>query len=79
MQMRWKVLLKRAHNFRGSYRNKGITTINPKGKNMENKRSKEMQEIVERVLKSFNRGSMKVKEVKFEDLVPKSKGGNAPG
>ena len=46
---------------------------------MENKRSKEMQEIVERVLRSFNRGNMKVKEVKFEDLVPKSKGGNAKG
>ena len=67
------------HNFRGSYRNKGITIINPKGKNMENKRSKEMNEIVERIKKSFALHNIKLTEQKFEDLVPKSKGGNAEG
>ena len=67
------------HNFRGSYRNKGITIINPKGKNMKNKRSKEMNEIVERIKKSFALHNIKLTEQKFEDLVPKSKGGNAEG
>ncbi len=46
---------------------------------MKNKRSKEMQEIVERVFKSFAEHNLKLTEVKFEDLVPKSKGGNAKG
>lgn len=46
---------------------------------MENKRSEKMNEIVERVKKSFALHNIKLTEKKFEDLVPKSKGGNAEG
>lgn len=46
---------------------------------MTTERSEKMNEIVERIKKSFALHNIKLTEKKFEDLVPKSKGGNAPG
>ena len=46
---------------------------------MTTERSEKMNEIVERIKKSFALHNIKLTEQKFEDLVPKSKGGNAEG
>ena len=44
---------------------------------MTAERSDKMNKIVEQIKKSFALHNIKLTERKFEDLVPKSKGGNA--